>query len=119
MCKAKELSQRLLNTYDEIDREYNRLNSLSSNIELKQQDVLHHIENSIFSASSGYMLAKQLKDIRNERRKIKDELDAMKSLKTRIQQHKDTFIQANKAIIRIEETSKHKTYTNRVLKEVI
>lgn len=128
MCRAKELSQKLVDTYNEIDVEFNRLGTIQSNIDLKQQDVLHYIENNNFSACEGYKLSKQLKDIRNERREIKTEIEAIKSLRDRIHQYKSNIIQTNEAIMKLEEKkehlkeeylNKHKIYNNKILKEVV
>ena len=47
----------------------------------QQQDLLHMIENESFNASKGYQLAKTIKDLRVERRMVKNEFETLKQLK--------------------------------------
>lgn len=55
------------------DRKNLLVNSLSE-LDLEQQDLLHYIENEKFNAVDGYKLSKKIKEIRTERRKVKNEL---------------------------------------------
>lgn len=78
--KAEQHINNLIEMYHDIKTtyEYNLKNLTDLDMEL--QDLQHEIELSTFTASAGYKLAKELKKVRQERRKVKDENDTMKFL---------------------------------------
>ena len=49
-----------------------------SNCDLREQDILHYIESEKFNSVDGYKLAKKIKEIRQERRKVKNQLNLIK-----------------------------------------
>jgi len=81
MCKAKNYSEQLLEIFNNIKQDYNDLNNELSQADLKQQDILHKIENTNFNACDGYKLAKMIHDVRIKRREIKNELETLQLLK--------------------------------------
>lgn len=78
MCKAKDYSENLLQTYNKIEIDFNELSKELKQVTLYEQDLLHIIEKGGFNASEGYTLAKKLCDNRQNRRKIKNELTIIK-----------------------------------------
>lgn len=122
MCKAQILSKTILNAYQEsqnyIDGLYQRLSELDKT----QQDLLHFIENDNFNACEGYFYAKQIQEVRQERRQIKYEIETMKILVDTIQPRtniKKIEIATNKILIKDKKLHKlveNKTYNPRVLR---
>lgn len=61
----------ILNKFE--DRKSILINNLSD-LDLEEQDLLHYIETEKFNAVEGYKLSRKIKEIRLERRKVKNEL---------------------------------------------
>lgn len=80
MCKATEYAGQLINVFNNIGDERNRLSQKLSDLDLAEQDLLHKLEFEKFNIVQGYDLAKGLKDIRNTRRNVKNELRALEDL---------------------------------------
>ena len=108
---------------EEVDVEYENMIKAQSLVDLTQQDILHYIEANSFSASDGYKLAKQIKDIRQERREIKIEMDTIKLLKEKVSKYKGVMTDANMSVAKLEQKERYKqtnaVYHNRVLDKVI
>ena len=116
MCKAKEYIKQISNIYDNMQKEYKNLSTENSKTDLMMQDILHKIEFENFNACEGYKLAKQIKDVRAERRQYKNELEAMQSLMDSIKPTIKTIKKVEGKVIEIERKQKAKTYKPRVLK---
>jgi len=95
MCKAKRYTEQLLKIYDEINNDVEYFKYQLHYLQWLEQDFLHIIENEKFNVVQGYKLSKKIKDIRNDRRDFKIELETMINLKK-------TFIDKN--IIYLENT---------------
>ena len=89
------------------------LNRMLSNIDQERQDVLHFLENYKFSASEGYMKAKQIKEISNRRREIKNELRMIETLS-----RMNASTLSNGTITRLLKAIDEQIYTPRVLTEM-
>lgn len=82
--KPSKYDDKNINWFEKIENLRNELNELNQykinlqiqykEIECKREDIEHKLEFSNINAYSGYVLAKMLKDIRIERRRIKDEI---------------------------------------------
>lgn len=70
------------------------------------QDILHKIELDNFNASSGFMLAKKLQNIRCERRNLKDENFILNHLLVFISKNKNLMQDLQKTISSIIEAEK-------------
>jgi len=92
MCLAKDYTDQLLNIYNSIENDFKELNDKLSYIDIEQQKVLHELESNTFNAYMGYLLAKQLKEIRIERRKIKNELAPLINLRNNFLQKNDELL---------------------------
>ena len=75
------VAQEQLKFIDDIMTEtilkYNELKRQKVYLEGQMQDLYHVIEFSTFNVVDGYKLAKMLKDIRVQRREVKDEIDLL------------------------------------------
>lgn len=120
-----EIEQALIAVRDVFVNYPKRLTELQEQLkenELEIQDLLHIIELHAFSASKGYQLAKELKEARNKRRTLKDEIEFLEIVKSKLLSGaKPAEKQLNNAIseIRKKKTSrKNRTYSMRVRKDL-
>ncbi len=72
--EIKEIVEKL----DELDNYSIALPQKLSVVDSKEQDILHLIENSKISTFNAHKILKELKDIRQERRKIKNDMELLK-----------------------------------------
>jgi len=98
MCLAKDYSDQLLDTYNNIENSFKELSDKLSNIDMEEQKLLHEIENTNFNAYIGFLLAKQLKEIRMIRRNIKNELIPLMNLR-------NNFLQKNNELLKSVHTN--------------
>lgn len=61
-----------------VDGYCNNLNNELNVLDEKTQDLLHYIENNKISAFSCYRIIKELKEIRQRRRKVKQDIELSK-----------------------------------------
>ena len=120
---AENLLKIMLELFQNTDKRLKELRSKQSVSDIKQDEILHYIENHTLSASQSCKLLKQLKKIREERRIIKDEIDIVNSIKdTFVDKYKNKFIekdiiQALKNLRAIEEKQNNPQYTYQYLTE--
>lgn len=122
MCIASQITNEFENLFDKIEDEFNRLKKEMSEIDKLEQDILHIIENAGYSASEGYKLCKSLTNIRQARRKIKNEFEPIQILRQSIVDYKikNKLInkggkKAEEAYKKLSKLSKYKIYSNKVL----
>lgn len=89
----------IVDTYDET------LASRLSDLDLKQQDILHYIEDNKINVIYCYNIIKKLKEIRLKRRKIKNDMELISTFKE--QKAKMTSKQ-NRQFILVEMHKKEK-----------
>lgn len=65
----------IVNTLDEIDEYGSTLNGKLSELDSKEQDLLHYIENHKINILWCYRVVKEIKDVRTERRKVKNDME--------------------------------------------
>lgn len=65
----------IVNTLDEIDEYSSTLNGKLSELDSKEQDLLHYIENHKINILWCYRVVKEIKDVRTERRKVKNDME--------------------------------------------
>lgn len=90
-------------------------------IDQEIQDIMHVIELNNFSASKGYILAKELKKARQERRRIKDELELLEPIKSFLGYQKPTEKNIGKTIgdVRnVQNVHRARTYKMRVREDL-
>lgn len=87
MCKSLKYATELFDTISIIKNEWENLANELSETDKKILDVEHYIEISkSLNAAQGYNAYKLLKDVLEERRHIKDQIDEMRPLMRTIQQ---------------------------------
>lgn len=72
----KEL-QSIIGKLDKIDEYYSTLGDEFSKVDLKIQDLLHYIEFNTIQVKWCYRMVKELKMLREERRRIKNDMDIL------------------------------------------
>jgi hypothetical protein len=112
--KFARLLNDIVNAYDSYHDEQNQLNDAT-------QDLLHEIELSNFNSVEGYKLSKRLKDIRNRRRVVKNNLEILQLFKDFSDKNKSTPIILFKlvtAMKTLREEQSERIYHPRVLKDI-
>lgn len=111
---------------NEVDNYMSTLGNALSEIDYKQQDLLHLIENNKLKTNECYKIIKELHNVRIERRRIKNDMELANSFKL----HKNQLLSIDnrKFLINLLSklqtqiiTSKYKNrvYTDEELKELI
>lgn len=90
----EELLKQMLNFFQNIDKRMSELSVQQSKWDSIQDEFLHYIENHNMDAVKSCKIIKQLKYVRNERRKVKNEIDVIRSLKaTFVDKYNNKFIE--------------------------
>lgn len=90
----EELLKQMLNFFQDIDKRMSELSVQQSKWDSIQDEFLHYIENHNMNAVKSCKIIKQLKYVRNERRKVKNEIDVIRSLKaTFVDKYNNKFIE--------------------------
>lgn len=69
-----------------IQSEYDRCAHALSRIDLAEQDLLHFVEFETCDAATGYCIFAKLKNVRQQRRDIKDKMEVLQMVRSRLQQ---------------------------------
>lgn len=93
----------IASTLTNAEEHWKELGEDLNNINNRLCDLEHKIENDNFNACEGYKLAKQLKEIRQERRKIKNEIAQLEPLYNYLQNHKQINIDMFKVKTQIDK----------------
>ena len=79
MCKAIELTNNLFNASESIRNEWKELHNRLSIADQTRMDVEHFIEPSVnLNASQGYKAYRLLKEVLEERREIKNQIEELR-----------------------------------------
>lgn len=90
----EKLLKLMLNFFQNIDKRMSELSVQQSKWDSIQDEFLHYIENHNINAVKSCKIIKQLKYVRNERRKVKNEIDVIRSLKaTFVDKYNNKFIE--------------------------
>ena len=119
MCQAYNQIIKLMECFNSITEEYNRIYLELGKCNLKQQDLLHKIENSSFNAAQGYKLAMELKQVREQRRDYKNEMAVIQEIKNNFvdkneSQLHDVFESAKAKNDTLDQLKENKVYNNRI-----
>lgn len=121
--EIEDILKYTLTFFQDIDKRLAELYSKQSVWDIKQDELLHYIENHNLDAVKSCKIVKQLKYIRTERRQVKDETDVIRSLKdTFVDKYKNKFIekdlmQALKNLKELENRKNNPKYTYQYLTE--
>lgn len=120
---TEEILKYMLVFFQDIDKRLKELSSEQSIADIKQDEILHYIENHNLSASQSCKIIKQLKKVRKERRIVKNEINTINCLKdTFVDKYKNKFIekdimQALKNLKQLENKQNNPKYTYQYLTE--
>ena len=108
--EIKEVVEKL----DIIDEYSNSLTDNLSELDCKQQDLLHYIENNKINVLWCYRMIKEIKQIREKRRKVKNDMELL----SKYNEQKNKMIsKENRQFLLTEiykkEKSLSKNYTNK------
>ena len=120
MCKTYENIKAMKNTIYGIENDKNKLTKALSNLDKAQQDLLHIIENeekvNVVRMRDIY---NSLRDVRIERRKVKNELELINEIENVAKHLKPQVIKfcerAEKQEKVLEDTVINKRYNNKIM----
>ena len=120
MCKTYENIKAMKNTIYGIENDKNKLTKALSNLNKAQQDLLHIIENeetvNIVRMRDIY---NSLRDVRIERRKVKNELELINEIENVAKHLKPQVIKfcerAERKEKALEDTVVNKRYNNKIM----
>jgi hypothetical protein len=121
--EIEDIIKYMLAFFQDIDKRLSQLSDLQSKWDIKQDELLHYIENHNLDAVKSCKIIKQLKYVRAERRQVKNEIDVIRSLKdTFVDKYKNKFIekdliQALKNLKKLEQRKNNPKYTYQYLTE--
>lgn len=119
----EDMLKYMLAFFQDTDKRLKELRQEQSKWDIKQDEILHYIENHNLDAIKSCKLIKILKQVRAERRLVKDEINIINSLKdTFIDKYKNKFIekdimQALKSLKELENRQNSPKYTYQYLTE--
>lgn len=119
----EDMLKYMLVFFQDTDKRLKDLREEQSKWDSIQDEILHYIENHKLDAIKGCKLLKILKQVRTERRIVKNEIDIVQSLKaTFIDKYKNKFIekdimQALKSLKELENRQNSPKYTYQYLTE--
>lgn len=119
----EDMLKYMLVFFQDIDKRQKELSEQQSMWDIKQDEILHYIENHNLDAVKSCKIIKLLKQVRKERRQVKNEIDIIRSLKdTFIDKYKNKFIekdiiQALKNLKELENRQNSPKYTYQYLTE--
>lgn len=79
-CKGVEWVLEYNNFLDKVNKRKSELEKLQSEYDLKKEDILHYIEMKKCDAIISAKLMKKLKEVMEQRRIVKEELQSLRSI---------------------------------------
>jgi hypothetical protein len=116
MCLANDYILKIKSIISDISKDKDKLIKELTKYNYMQEDILHKIESSNFNAATGYYYSKLLKDVRTERRRIKNELEKLFSLYQSTTLYLEKLNSVNQTIENKEKKHSAPIYQPRVLK---
>lgn len=113
----------MLTFFQDIDKRLSELSKQQSVWDIKQDELLHYIENNKLDAVRACKIVKNLKYVREQRRQVKNEMNIINSLKdTFVDKYKNKFIekdliQALKNLRDLKKKEENPKYTYQYLTE--
>lgn len=111
----------MLTFFQDIDKRLSELSKQQSVWDIKQDELLHYIENNKLDAVRACKIVKNLKYVREQRRQVKNEMNIINSLKdTFVDKYKNKFIekdliQALKNLRELKDRNENPHYTYQYL----
>jgi len=114
MCLAKDNIENILTICKKINETFEMLSEDLRKNDLAMQDMLHYIEFEEFNNIIGFAAVQKLKDLRILRRKIKDEIEPLQTMKNMLDVKMLEKIR-DRIVLKLNEQSSRR-YTPRVIK---
>ncbi|TYR75555.1 hypothetical protein FZC79_10315 [Rossellomorea vietnamensis] len=121
MTEFEKNLQAVREVFVDYPKRYENNETQLKRIDQEIQDILHVIELNNFNAAIGYKLSKELQKARQERRRIKDELEMMDPIKELLAFPKPTEKNISKTIGSVRQViTKHgaRTYRMRIREDL-
>lgn len=93
--EAEELLKYMLNFFQNTDKQLKNKNEELKEIDMQQQDILHYIEARNLNAGGYAKAGKLLKDVRQERRRIKNDIEQMELIQIFTRKYNNKMIQGD------------------------
>ena len=118
--ELKEDISNLISNIRNVEEEYTKVLDKyaedASVADKKQEDILHYLEFNNLNTVAAYRLVKELQEVREERRKAKDNIDLLNRISLRLKfNNKDTSI--NKILESKEQQMRDRSYKMRYYSE--
>lgn len=119
----EELLIGILNLFENIDKDRDKLSSKLSKYDKRQDEVLHYIENHKLDAKARCKVVELLQKNREKRREVKNQLDIIRFLKENfITKYKNKFIEKDviqtlKGYRELQQKQNNPKYTYQFLTE--
>ncbi|GAB6172010.1 hypothetical protein JCM15765_14880 [Paradesulfitobacterium aromaticivorans] len=117
MTNSIQTARDFLDTLNTIEKDWDTWVDDLKTCEQEIQDLLHEIELTKFDACRGYQLCKQLQQVRQRRRKLKDQMEINSHLRDFIDCNKQLKISLFKVLSSMKKTEEYQSqriYTPRV-----
>lgn len=110
---------------DEVEEYTDKLCEALSNEDQRTSDLLHYIENNNVNAAQSCHLIKEIKKVRLERRKIKNDMEIARAFKDNInklinaENRKMIMAKLHKTSKQLESEYQNRVYSNEELTEIL
>lgn len=121
MTDAIATTRSFLETLNTVEKEWGNWIDELKLCDMETQDLLHEIELTKFEVQRGYRLCKQLQEVRQRRRLLKEKMELLRSVKEFVDSNKQLKISLFKTLTcmeRTEENRGQRMYTPRVRDDI-
>ncbi|MHB1651405.1 MAG: hypothetical protein ACYCVD_02875 [Desulfitobacteriaceae bacterium] len=121
MTEAIAFTRNFLELLNTIERDWGNWIDDLKQCEQEIQDLLHEIEFTKFDVFRGYKLCKQLQEVRQRRRKLKETMEVVRHLKDFLDANKQLKISLFKVLTGMEKTEERqeqRMYTPRIRTDI-
>jgi 5-bromo-4-chloroindolyl phosphate hydrolysis protein len=118
---AISTTRNFLETLNTIEQDWGAWYEEVHKCDQETQDLLHEIELTKFEIQRGYKLSKQLQEVRQRRRDLKNTMEVMRTLKDFLDSNKQMKINLYKILASMEKMKEHQAqriYTPRVRMDI-
>lgn len=116
MCKARIFSEEILTTFEEVEKEWERINNEIHRENLLMQDLVHECEDSRFNLQGAWEFYNELRENRKRRRRLLNERETMEYLVSFTREQRRQLENIQKGIVNKEDMQKGYYYTPRIKK---
>lgn len=116
-----QATKTFLETLNIVEKDWGSWHDDLKKCELEIMDLLHEIEFTKVNAYQGYLLCKEIQEVRQRRRKLKEKMEILKGLKEFEDSNRNLKINLYKVLAnmeKIEESQGHRMYTPRVRTDI-